>query len=50
VITPTPDKIAFFESEVPHAATVAAMQEARQGELLSLDSISAPIADLNFQP
>jgi len=37
------------DSEIPNAATVAAIQEARQGELPTFDNLADLMADLNFE-
>ena len=41
------DKALPFEPLTPNAATIAAMQEARKGNLKSFDSIEALMADLD---
>lgn len=38
-----------FKPLVPNAETIAAMQEARRGELASFDSVEALFADLNAE-
>jgi hypothetical protein len=43
------DKLHHSELEIPNAATIAAMQEAREGGLLSFDSISELLADLDAE-
>jgi DNA-damage-inducible protein J len=37
------------ESEIPNAATVAAMEEARQGELPAFNSVAELMAELNSE-
>jgi DNA-damage-inducible protein J len=41
------EKALPFDPLVPNAETIAAMQEARQGDLPRFDSIDALMADLN---
>ena len=41
------DKALPFEPLIPNDETIAAMREARQGNLKSFDSIEALMADLN---
>jgi DNA-damage-inducible protein J len=41
------DKVLPFEPLSPNAETIAAMREARGGNLASFDSVEALIADLN---
>lgn len=41
------DKALPFEPLTPNAATIAAMQEARKGNIKSFDSIEALMADLD---
>jgi DNA-damage-inducible protein J len=41
------DKALPFEPLIPNATTIAAMQEARAGNLKSFNSIEALMADLN---
>jgi DNA-damage-inducible protein J len=41
------EKALPFEIKVPNAATTAAMQEARQGNLSSFDTVRDLMADLN---
>jgi hypothetical protein len=44
-----PDDVSQQQLEVPNAATLAAMQEARDGTLTSFDGISELIADLDAE-
>jgi DNA-damage-inducible protein J len=43
------DKALPFEPLIPNAETVAAMREARAGNLKSYDSVDALMADLNAE-
>jgi DNA-damage-inducible protein J len=43
------EKVLPFEVKVPNAATAAAMQEARKGDLTSFDSVSDLMDDLNAE-
>jgi hypothetical protein len=44
-----PDNCSPIEPEIPNAATVAAMQEARQGELPAWGSVLGLMSDLNSE-
>ena len=43
------DRVLPFEPLMPNEETIAAMREARQGQLKSFDSIEALMADLNAE-
>ena len=43
------EKALPFEVRVPNATTVAAMREARKGDLRSFDTVSDLMADLNAE-
>jgi hypothetical protein len=44
-----PDDLTSSESEVPNAATAAAMREARKGDLPSFNSVTELMYDLNAE-